>query len=238
MRDFYSQNIESGSRAAVENDYAELAGLPEKPAEEQPLLTDTPPLTPRVVADGGSISPGVFTPHVQASAAEEDPPPLPPRLMNDSVPASESADQSPANASPHQVTSDNINGAGDPTYASVLARTPNAVQVFCSDSGTHTLPTADNGAGERPAEEHPPPLPPRLMDDVASTPGASESADHSTPCQVTSDNGTGDPTYAPVLTTTPHPVSQPAATEKVSYEDIQKYQNEQVWFSIHLWMVM
>ena len=172
--------------------------------------------------DGGSISPDVFTPHVHASASEEDPPPLPTRLVDDSVP----------------FTSDN--GAGDPTYASVLAKTPNAVQVFCvsADSGSHTLPTADSGAGkstERPAEEHPPPLLPRLMDDGASTPPLSESADQSTP-QVTSDNG--DPTYTPILTTTPHAVSQPAATEKVSYEDIQKYQNEQVWFYTHLWMVM
>ena len=110
-----------------------------------------------------------------------------------------------------------------------------------ADHGTHTSPTADNGAGdptERPSEEHPPPLPPRLMDDGASTPPVSDSADQSTPHQVTSDNGAGDSTYASVLATTPNAVSQPAATEKVPYEDIQTYQNEQVWFSIHLQMVM
>ena len=191
--------------------------------------------------DGGSTPPGVSTPLVSGSAdsgthtsptadngagdttAEEDPPPLPPRLINDSAPMSESVDQD-TSALPHQVTSDN--GAGDPTYAPVLARTPNAVQ----ESADHCTHTSDNGAGnltERPAEEPPPPLPLRLMDDGASTP---HSADQSTPHQVTSDNGAGDPTYAPVLTTTPNAVSQPAVTEKVNYEDIQKYQNEQVWF--------
>ena len=144
-------------------------------------------------------------------------PPLPPTV-------SESVAQD-TSASPHQVTD---NGAGDPTFASVPARTAFGESA---DSGSCTLPTADSDAGdptERPAEEHPPPLPPRLMDDGASTP---HSADQSTPDQVTSDNGAGDPTYAPILTTTPNAVSQPAATERVSYEDIQKYQNEQVWFS-------
>ena len=197
--------------------------------------------------DGGSTPPGVSTPHLPGSAdhtaptadsgaddptAEEDPPPLPPPLMDDSALVSESADQG-TDVSPHQVTSDS--GAGDPTYAPVLARTQNHVKVFCvsADRSTLTLPTADNGTTERPAEEYPPPLPPRLMGDDASV---SESADKGTPCQVTSDNG--DPTYTPVLTTTPNAVSQPAATEKVSYEDIQKYQNEQVhvWFSTHLQM--
>ena len=99
------------------------------------------------------------------------------------------------------------------------------------DHGTHTLHIADNGADD------PPPLPPRL-DDSASV---SESADQGTsalPCQVTTDNETGGPTCAPVFTTTPYTVSQPAATEKVSYEDIQKYQNEQVWFSTHLRVLM
>ena len=100
------------------------------------------------------------------------------------------------------------------------------------DHGTCASPTctADSGADDPTAEKDPPPLPPRLMDDVASTLPLSGSADQSTPPQVTTDGG-GDPTYALVLTTTPHAVSQPAATEKVSYEDIQKYQNEQVGFS-------
>ncbi|MCG8626197.1 MAG: hypothetical protein MJE68_29895 [Proteobacteria bacterium] len=183
---------------------------------------ETPPLTPRVADGGGSSPPGVLTPHVQASAAEEDPPPLPPRLMDDGASTPHSADQS----TPHQVTSDN--GAGDLTYASVLARTPHTVPGS-ADPHTHTSPAAENSADDppgRPPEECPPPLPPRLMDDGASTP---HSADQSTPHQVTSDNGPDDPTYASILTTTPHAVSQPAATEKVSYEDIQKYQNEQVW---------
>ena len=54
-----------------------------------------------------------------------------------------------------------------------------------ADHGTHTSPTADNsGASDptgRPAEEHPPPLPPRLMDDGASTPPLLESVDQSIP---------------------------------------------------------
>ena len=98
------------------------------------------------------------------------------------------------------------------------------------DHGTHTSPTADNSSDDPTAEEDSPPLLPRLMDDGASTLPLSESADQSTPHQVTSDNGAGYPTYTSVLTTTPNAVSQPATTEKVSYEDIQKYQNEQVWF--------
>ena len=168
---FFFQNIESGSRATIENHYAESVELSVKPAEEQPLLADTPPLTPRVEDDGGS-SPGVSTPHAP-------------------------------------------------------------------DHGTHTLPTytTDNSSDDPTAEECPPPLPPRLMDDGASTP---HSEDQSTPHQVTSDNGAGDPTYASVLTTIPNTVSQPAATEKVSYEDIQISQNEQVhvWFTTHLQMFM
>ena len=196
--------------------------------------------------DGGS-SPGVSTPHVSGSAnhgthtsptadngaddptTEEDPPPLPPRLMDDSAPLPELADQD-TSASSHQVTSED--GAGDPTYATVLAMTPNT-----ADYHTHTTPTADNSAGDPTERPAPPPLPPRLVDDGASTPPVSESADQSTPHQITSDNGAGDSTYTSVLTTTPHAVSQPAATEKVSYEDIQKYQNKQVGFSIHLQMV-
>ena len=157
--------------------------------------------------------------------AEKDPPPLPPRLMDNSALVSESADQG-TDASPHQV-----NGAGDPTYAPVLTRTQNHVKEFCvsADRSTHSLPTADSVTSdptERPAEEDPPPLPPRLMDDGTSTQPLSESGDQSTPHQVSSDSGNS--TYAPVFTTTPHAVNQPAATEKVSYEDIQKYQNEQV----------
>lgn len=89
-----------------------------------------------------------------------------------------------------------------------------------------------------------PPLPPGLMEDgvhVAtphmppdhgvSTPPGSESADQQTitsPHQVTSDNGAGDPTYAPVLTKSSNTLPPPTATEKVSYEDIQRYQNKQV----------
>ena len=238
MKIFF-QNVETGSRAAVENCYVQSAGLPEKPAEEQPLLPP-PPLPPRVVDDDG---PGVSTPHASGSAdhgthtspttdngagdptAEENPPPLPPRLMDDGAQQSQSADQG-TSASHHQVTSDN--DAADPTYASVLAKTPNTVPGS-ADPHTHTSPTADNSANDPPgrlAEEHPPPLPPRLMDDGASS--APHSADQSTPHQVISDNGAGVPTYTPVLTTTPNAVSQPAATEKVSYEDIQKYQKEQV----------
>ena len=161
--------------------YAESAGLHEKPAEEQPLLSP-PPLPHRVEDDGGS-SPGVSTPHVPGSAYRS-------------------------------------------THISPIA------------DCTHTSPAADSGVGdptERPPEEDPPPLPPRLMDDGASTPPVSDSADQSTPHQVTSDNVAGDPTYAPVLTRTPNAVSQPAATEKVSYEDIQKYQNKQVWFPHNLY---
>ena len=102
-----------------------------------------------------------------------------------------------------------------------------------ADHGIHTSPTADNASNHPIGEEDPPPLPPsRLMDDSASV---SESADQGTPHQVTSDNGS--PTYAPVLTITPNAVPPPPETEKISYEDIQKYQNEQVWFSTHLRMV-
>ena len=168
IRDFF-QNIESGSRAAIENHYAESAGLSEKPADEQPLLP--PPLLPPRMVDDGGLSPGVSTPHVSGSA----------------------------------------------------------------NHCTHTSPTTDNHADDPTAEEDPPPLPPRL-DDSAHV---SESAAYqSTPHQVAADNGAGDPTYTPILTTTPNAVPPPAATVKISYEDIQKYQNEQVWFSTHLQMVM
>ena len=178
--------------------------------------------------DDGSSPPGVSTPHVPGSAdhgthtssttadngaadptAEKNSPPQPPRL-DDSAPVS---DQGPASASPHQV-----NGAGDPTYASVLARIPNTMQES-ADHHAYTSPAEENSAGDppgRPAEECPPPLPPRLVDDGASTP---HSTDLSTPHHVTTDDG--DPTYAPVVTTTPHAVSQPAATERVPYEDIK-----------------
>ena len=103
-------------------------------------------------------------------------------------------------------------------------------------SADHTSPTADNGADDPTAEEDPPPLPPRLDDSAL----VSESADQGTsasPHQVTSDNDAGDPTYASILARTPA-VSQPAATEMVSYEDIQKYQNEQVCFFTRLRMFM
>ena len=91
---------------------------------------------------------------------------------------------------------------------------------------------------ERPAEEQQPlltpPIPPRVMADGASTaPGVvHESADQHTtnalPQHITVDGGAGDPTYAPVLTTSPNAVCAPASTEKVSYKDILKFQNKQV----------
>ena len=158
MRDFF-QNIESDSRAAIENHYAESAGLLQKPAEEQPLLSP-PPLPARVEDDGGSSPPGVSTPHVP-------------------------------------------------------------------DHGTHTSSTADNGADDPIAEKNPPPLPPRLDDSAPVSESEDQSASAS-PHQITSDNDAGEPTYTSVLTTTPHAVSQPAATENISYEDIQIYQNKQV----------
>ena len=95
------------------------------------------------------------------------------------------------------------------------------------DSGSR--PENDYAESAGPAQDQPlltetPPLPPRLMADGESTPLLH--------------NVLGDPTYTPVLTTTPNAVSQPAATEKIRYEDIQKYRNKQVWFSTHLQMVI
>ncbi len=103
--------------------------------------------------------------------------------------------------------------------------TPGAGVSESADHGTH------NGAGvptERPAEEQAPPLPPRLMDDGASIPEWADQGTHASPHQVTSHNGAGDPTYAPVLARSPNAVSQPAATEKVPYADIQRFQKQQV----------
>lgn len=85
-----------------------------------------------------------------------------------------------------------------------------------------------------PDEQHPlliPPVPPRVMTDGASITPPSimpESAEQHTmvsPHQITTDNG---PTYAPVLTRLPNAVQTPASTEKVSYQDILRFQNQQV----------
>ncbi len=94
------------------------------------------------------------------------------------------------------------------------------------EHGTRTSPTADNGAGD--PGEHPPPLPPRLMTDDASTPPVSDQGTSASPHQVTGNNGAGGPTYAPVLATKPNAVAPPPESEMIPYEDIQWFQNQQV----------
>lgn len=101
---------------------------------------------------------------------------------------------------------------------------------------------------ERPTEEQPfftPPRPPRMTaDDVSILPltlrkvaarvMASGSADHETsnrptPVQETLGSDSNDPTYATaVLLSLSNPVPPPAVTEKLVYDDIQGFQNQEV----------
>ena len=89
-----------------------------------------------------------------------------------------------------------------------------------------------------------PPLPSRGTEDDVSAPHAvGNLASHDShgdliqsqvngkppPDNITPDNGSSDPTYSqPVLPKTPNTVAPPAATEKLIYDDIQGYQNQQV----------
>ena len=98
---------------------------------------------------------------------------------------------------------------------------------------------------ERPTtENHPlvtPPLPPRVMEDGVSTPTVlprpfvQDQENSVSPAnQVTSDNGSSDPTYSqPVLPKSSNTVPPPAATEKLVYNNIQGFQNPQVIIMIH-----
>ena len=120
------------------------------------------------------------------------------------------------------------------------------------ESGYSTYPCTESAPQreeeeERPAEEQPlltPPLTPRVMSDDVSTPplpprparvvaddGSADQESHetSTPVQETSDGDSNGPMYATaVLLSSSHPVSSPGTTEKLVYDDVKGFQNQQV----------
>ena len=91
--------------------------------------------------------------------------------------------------------------------------------------------------------ESTPPLPPRLVEDGVTPHVVANLASHDShgdliqsqvndkppPDKITPDNGSSDPTYSqPVLPKASDTVTPPATTEKLTYDDIQGYQNQQV----------
>ena len=79
---------------------------------------------------------------------------------------------------------------------------------------------------ERPPDEQQPLLPSPILHRVMA-----ESTDQHTgasPHQITTEDGASDPTYASVLPRSPNAVQTPPSTEMVSYQDILRFQNQQV----------